>query len=206
MFNSNSVGRAGRAPVLILVFLLGVLSGCKSKQERALDQAKKQAAATGQAQQVVSVDKNGTTTTVVQPPAAGQTSQAVTTTVTPPVNGAPIPPPSEPIVSPANVSIAAGTPLTIRIDQRISVKSSHAGDTFTGELVEPVLATDNRVLLAKGTAVGGVVVASHKRGHFKGRSLLELRLTSLTVGGMQYPLSTEDLARGKKGKGNAQRH
>ena len=35
-------------------------------------QAKKQAAATGQAQQVVSVDKNGnTTTTTVQPPAAG---------------------------------------------------------------------------------------------------------------------------------------
>lgn len=49
--------------------------------------------------------------------------------------------------------------------------------------------------------VDGVVDVSHRRGHFKGRSLLELRLTSLTVNGAQYPLETGDLARSKKGKG-----
>jgi len=55
-----------------------------------LEQAKKQAAATGQAQQVVSMDKNGnTTTTTVQPPAPGQTAQAVTTTVMPATPGQP---------------------------------------------------------------------------------------------------------------------
>src|ERR1019366_10699259 len=42
---------------------------------------------------------------------------------------------------------------------------------------------------------------AHRRGHFKGRSLLELRLTSLTLNGTQYPLTTRDLARSKKGKG-----
>jgi hypothetical protein len=99
------------------------------------------------------------------------------------------------------VSIPAGTSLTIRIDQRISVKSSHSGDSFTGEIVDPVLANDNGVLLAKGTRVSGVVDASHRRGHFKGRSLLMLRLTSLTLNGTQYPVTTEDLARSKKGKG-----
>jgi hypothetical protein len=187
--------------VLVLVFVPGVISGCKSKQEQALDKAKKQAAATGQAQQVVSIDENGTTTTVVQPPAAGQTNQAVTTMVTPSAAGGPVPTPSEPMVSPSNVSIPAGTTLTIRIDQRVSVKWSHAGETFTGELVEPVLANNNSVLVAKGAGVAGVVDASHKRGHFKGRSLLELRLTSLTVDGKQFPLTTQDMARGKKGKG-----
>ena len=61
-----------------------MLAGCKSKQDAAIDQAKKQAAATGQAQQVVSTDSNGNvTTTTVQPPAPGQTAQAVTTTTTP---------------------------------------------------------------------------------------------------------------------------
>jgi hypothetical protein len=85
MFNSGSLVRTGRMPVLVLVLVAAILSGCKSKQEQALDQAKKQAATTGQAQQVVSVDKNGiTTTTVVQPPAAEQTNEAITTTVTPP--------------------------------------------------------------------------------------------------------------------------
>ena len=99
------------------------------------------------------------------------------------------------------MSIPAGTTLTIRIDQHISVKTSHAGDTFTGEMVDPVLASDNSVLVPKGAPVGGVVDVSHRRGHFKGRSLLELRLTSLTLNGTQYPLTTRDLARSKKGKG-----
>ena len=209
MFNSGSgsLVRTGRMPLLMLVLVVAaILSGCSSKQEQALDQAKKQAAATGQAQQVVSVDKDGTTTTtVVQPPAVGQTSGEITTTVTPPTAGAPVPAPSGPTVSavpqPVSVSIPAGTMLTIRIDQRISVKTSRAGDTFTGEVVDPVLAGDNSVLVPKGALVGGVVDVAHRRGHFKGRSLLELRLTSLTLNGTQYPLTTRDLARSKKGKG-----
>jgi hypothetical protein len=202
MFNSGSLVRAER--MLLLLLLAAVLSGCSSKQDQALDQAKKQATTTGQAQQVVSVDKKGTTTTtVVQPPAAGQTIQEVTTTVTPLVAGETIPASYGPMVSavPVSVSIPAGTTLTIRIDQRISVKTSRAGDTFTGEVTEPVLASDDSVLVPKGAQVGGVVDASHRRGHFKGRSLLELRLTSLTLNGMEYPLATRDLARGKKGKG-----
>src|SRR5271166_5635090 len=181
MFNSGSLVRNGR--LLVLVLVAAILAGCNSKQDQALDQAKKQAATTGQAQQVVSVDKNGnTTTTVVQPPAAGQTNESITAV-------------------PVNVSIPAGTTLTIRIDQHISVKTSRAGDSFTGELVDPVLASNNSVLVPKGTPVGGVVDVSHRRGHFKGRSLLELRLTSLTLNGTQYPLATRDLARSKKGKG-----
>ncbi len=202
MFNSGSLVRTGRLLVLVLVAV--ILAGCSSKQEQALDQAKKQAAATGQAQQVISVDKNGTTTTtVVQPPAPGQASEEITTTVTPPAAGAPVPALSGPVVSavPVSVSIPAGTTLTIRIDQRISVKTSRAGDTFTGEMMLPVLDGDNSVLVPKGATVSGVVDVSHRRGHFKGRSLLELRLTSLTLNGIQYPLETRDLARSKKGKG-----
>jgi len=195
---------------LALVLIVGTIAGCASKEQRALEQAKAQAAKTGQAQQVVSVDKNGnTTTTVVQPPANGQneSTEAITTTVTPPTAGVAAPAVSGPIVSvappppPVEVSILAGTPLTIRIDQRISVKHSRAGDTFTGEIVDPVLANDNSVLVPKGALVGGVVDVSHRRGHFRGRSLLELRLTSLTMNGTEYPLTTRDLAESKKGKG-----
>jgi hypothetical protein len=215
-----SLIRAGRMPsprpldkssslgtqVALLLLVAVMLAGCQSKLNQALDQAKKQAAATGQAQQVVSVDKNGTTTTtVVQPPAAGQSNEVITTTATPPVAGAPIPALSAPAVSavpqPVSANIPAGTTLAIRIDQRISVKTSRTGDTFTGEIVDPVLTGDNRVLVPKGALVGGVVDASHRRGHFKGSSLLELRLTSLTMDGKQYPLETRDTARSKKGKG-----
>jgi len=206
MFESSFSVGTGR--ILALVLVAGIVSGCASKQEQALNQAKTQAAKTGQAQQVVSVDKNwNTTTTVVQPPAQGQTNEAITTTATPPAAGAPVPAASGPTVSvaapppPVDVSIQAGTPLTIRIDQRISVKSSRAGDTFTGEIVEPVLANDNSALVPKGALVGGVVDVSHRRGHFKGRSLLELRLTSVTLNGQQYQVTTRDLAESKRGKG-----
>jgi hypothetical protein len=220
-----------------LTLAAALLAGCKSKEDAAIDAAKKQAAATGQAQQVVSVDKNGNTTTVtVQPPAPGQTAQAVTTTVTPataaPANntepnapavapgqpaiagqngGAAQPaaaaqppvatPGGAPVIQPANVNIAAGTNLTIRINQRISVKTSRAGDRFDGEIVEPVVGDNNTVVVPKGTPVGGVVEVSHRRGHFRGASILELRLTSMTLDGTRYRLDTRDLRRTKKGKG-----
>jgi hypothetical protein len=230
MFSSSSLSRLGRAPLLALALTIA-LAGCESKQDKAIDQAKKQAMTTGQPQQVVTVDKTGTTTTtVVQPPAKGQTTEAMTTATTPPTPGAPVPPPQDPKVSPlggdpnqtqasgpagqdssrpspagppapVHVTIQAGTSLAIRIDQRISVKTSHAGDPFTGEVVEPVADPNGNVIVPKGTQVGGIIEASHKRGHFKGASVLQLRLTSMTLNGTQYHLRTADLTERKKGKG-----
>jgi hypothetical protein len=172
-----------------MTLALVMLVGCKSKQDAAIDKAKQQAAATGQAQNVVSTDGNGNvTTTTVQPPAPGQTAQAVSTTVTPaaavaantpatapgatgePVtagqvdsSGQPVaaPAPNEaPIVRPADINIAAGTNLTIRINQHISVKTSRAGDRFTGEVVEPVVGQNDHVVIPKGAPVSGGCVAS----------------------------------------------
>jgi hypothetical protein len=210
---------------MMALVLIGLLAGCQSRQDKAIDQAKKQAAATGQPQQVVSVDKSGTTTTtIVQPPAPGQTSQAMTTSTAPPPVGATPPPPSDPKVSslsgdgpdsnasgpstpkpspstPVKVSIPAGTNLAIRVDQRISVKTSHAGDTFTGEVVSPIVGANGNMLVPKGTQVDGVVDAAKQRGRFKGASVLELRLTAMTLDGTKYPIRTTDLSQHKKGKG-----
>ncbi len=60
---------------------------------------------------------------------------------------------------------------------------------------------NDRVVIPKGAPVSGVVVASHRRGHFKGSSILELRLTYLTLNGTRYALDTQDLTQTKKGKG-----
>lgn len=206
MFSSGSFVRTGQ--LLMLVLAAGLFPGCASRQEKALDQAKALAAKTGQAQQVVSVNKQGvTTTTVVQPPQAGQKTEAMTTTVEPPPTGAPPPKPMAPTVSPlpppqlVSVDIPAGTRLTIRIDQRISVKHSYPGEMFTGEEAVPVMGNKGNVLVPKYTPVAGVVDVAHRRGHFKGRSLLELRLTSLTLDGTKYRIATQDLVESKKGKG-----
>jgi hypothetical protein len=106
-----------------------------------------------------------------------------------------------PIIRPADVNIPAGSTLTIRVDQHISVKTTPVGAHFSGSLAEPWADSSNRVILPRGTPVGGIVDESHRRGHFKGASILELRLTSLTLNGTAYPLDTHDVVRSKKGKG-----
>ncbi len=204
------------------VLALSMLSGCKSAQDKAIDQAKQQAAATGQAQQVVSVDKGGNRTiTTVQPPVAGQTGQQVTTVTQPaggvPANtpatadnmapaqpataGAAAPAPGAPVIRPADIDIPAGTDLTIRINEHISVKTTPPGAQFSGELADAVRGRDGQVVAPRGTAVRGVVDESHRRGHFKGSSVLELRLTSMDLNGQRYDLATRDAVRTKKGKG-----
>lgn len=211
--------------VLAVALLALGVSGCKSKQDAAIGQAKKQAASTGQPQQIVTADKSGNTvTTVVQPPQPGQSGQVVATTVTPKVataadgaqagagsgtgsgtgaqgTGQAAATPAPAPAPPPEIHVSAGTSLAIRIDRRISVKDTPAGSKFTGEVVEPVTDGNGQTVIPKGSPVTGVVDVSHKRGHFKGASSLELRLTSLSLNGKRYPLETHDLTRSKKGKG-----
>jgi hypothetical protein len=99
------------------------------------------------------------------------------------------------------VEVAAGTPLTIRIDQRLSARGSRDGDRFTGEVVDPVSDSAGNVVIPKGAPVTGKVVLAKSAGHFKGAADLELRLTSLTLNGKSYPLDTRNVLRRKKGKG-----
>jgi hypothetical protein len=209
---------------------LSLLAGCKSKEDQALDQAKAQAASTNTPQQVQYIDKNGgTVTTVVQPPVAGQPQQIASTT-TPPAPG-PLPHQTDPVITPygsapapapgqvdangqpiaqqpvgqgappaVSLTVPAGTELAIRINQHINVKHAHAGDRFSGEVVEPVT-SNGSVVIPRGTPVSGRIDESHRRGHFEGRSILELRLTAMTLNGNEYALDTHDNVSTKKGKG-----
>lgn len=211
--------------VAAAVIALGA-AGCKSKQQEAIAQAQAQAAKTGQPQTITTTDKDGNTvTTVVQPPAPGQKEGAVTTTVTPKTTtsaaaasaasgtdasaasgatGAQGSSASQPAPAPApppTVEVAAGTALTIRIDQRLSARGSHDGERFTGEVVDPVMDSAGNAVIPKGAPVTGKVVLAKRGGHFKGAADLELRLTSLTLNGKEYPLDTKDVLRTKKGKG-----
>lgn len=232
------------------------LAGCKSAQDRAIDQAKQTATATGQPQEVISVDSKGDTTVVmVQPPTTPGTAPALTTAVTPAgatsVQGLPdwsngthpaqggtatysapgvmtttvagkTPKPATPgtpgaapaVVGndaaaapqstvrfvPTDVTIPAGTGLAIRINQRIDVKHAAVGEPFSGELAETI-SRDGKLILPRGTRFNGVVDAAHRRGHFKGRSILSLRLTSMQYDGKEYPIATANNVSSKKGKG-----
>jgi len=204
---------------LLAVVLLALLTGCKGRDASAIDQAKSQATTTNTPQQVQYIDSKGNTVTdVVQPPPAPGGQPTVTQTVTPPPAGAPVPPSTNPVITPlgqnatpvvaangatipvVNLTVPAGTELAIRVNERISVKTARIGDRFSGEVVEPV-SLNGSVVIPRGTPVSGRIDDAHRRGHFKGRSILEMRLTSMTLNGSEYPLDTHDNVATKKGKG-----
>lgn len=140
--------------------------------------------------------------TAAPPPAGTADPNAPANTAAAPANDY-VAPPDQPISNnapPVNVSVPAGTTLAIRINQHISVKHNHAGDRFSGEVVDPVSVNGN-VVIPKGAEVGGRIDEAHRRGHFKGRSVLELRLTSIELNGNRYALDTHDNVHTKKGKG-----
>jgi hypothetical protein len=210
------------------VLTLALVAGCASKVNNAIDQAKSQATSTNTPQQVQYIDSDGNTITkTIQPPAAQGQQPSISTLTTPPPPG-PKPHSTDPVITPlgsmsqgappmqsngqpmnmsqpgqraaVSVDVPAGTELAIRINERISTRSSRVGDRFDGNVVEPVMENGN-VVIPQGTPVNGRVEEAHHGGHFKGRSILELRLTAMTLNGYEYPLDTHDTVRTRKGKG-----
>jgi hypothetical protein len=115
-----------------------------------------------------------------------------------PVASAPAPAP-QPAPQPSLV-LPRGTRLQVRLNQTIDVKHTESGDRFSGVLAEPVV-EGNTVAVPSGSAASGEVLVAHKRGKFKGQSVLALTLTRLDVNGTPYRIDTSNLARTKKGKG-----
>lgn len=96
--------------------------------------------------------------------------------------------------------VPTGTVITVRLGETLSSKESQAGQTFSASLVNPVEVEGKTVIPAGATATG-TVVASHAAGKFKGASLLQIKLDSITVGGRQHTIETSSVERSEKGKG-----
>lgn len=110
-------------------------------------------------------------------------------------------PAPEPAPAPAPLpEVPAGTVLSIRMNQTINVKHAAPGESFTGTVVNPIV-VDGNAVIPSGSTAEGVVVQAHKRGHFKGASVLQLRLTGLNINGQHYRIDTSSVTRSKKGKG-----
>jgi hypothetical protein len=127
---------------------------------------------------------------------------------TSPVPAAQTPPAAASQANAANVSPAPqpaltlpnGTRLQVRLNQTIDVKHVESGDRFSGTLTQPIMQGDI-VVVPAGSPASGEVLVAHRRGLFKGRSVLALTLTRLDVKGTPYRIDTGSLARTKKGKG-----
>lgn len=107
---------------------------------------------------------------------------------------APAPPPKP---APVQLTVASGAMVPVRIDHYLSTKTARDGETFTGELYEPLSASNGEVAFPKGTSVIGTVVASKQKGRFKGAGVLALRLDQIGA----ESVSTDEYVLTAKGKG-----
>jgi hypothetical protein len=127
-------------------------------------------------------------------PAPASPAPGTAMTATPPPVPAPaVPAPPPP---PRQYTVAAGTPLVVRIGQTISAKNSNVGDTFAGTLAQSVVVHGVNVIRA-GATVTGTVVAAKGQGRFKGSG--DLGIAVRRVG--SYSVSTSSYETAAKGKG-----
>jgi len=117
-------------------------------------------------------------------------------TASDPQAAAPLPPPA--VADPApppQLTLKAGTYVTVRVNQMLSSDRSQAGDAFTGTLVRPIV-IDGFVVASAGQTVAGRVAEAIKAGRAKGVSHLGVQLTDLTLtDGQQVPVQSELLTR-----------
>jgi hypothetical protein len=110
--------------------------------------------------------------------------------------------PSQTLV-PSTTKLPEGTPLPIRLQSGLSSASTHAGDTFSAVIDEPVV-VEGQTLLDRGISATGRVLEAKPAVNPRGNSMssrrnppepgyLRIVLTSLDVGGKQVMIYTSSI-------------
>jgi hypothetical protein len=98
------------------------------------------------------------------------------------------------------VTVAAGTPILVRMVDSVDSSKQKAGYRFTATLEANLQAYDVTVA-PRGTTLYGVLSQASSSGKFKGSSQLTLELTSILINGTAYPIMTSEYEVKGKGEG-----
>ncbi|MGH9614949.1 MAG: hypothetical protein ACRD4P_17940 [Bryobacteraceae bacterium] len=198
-------------PLLCLAASAMLAVGCGNKQpsNASAQQAPAASAPAQQAQSAEPASPNGQPApTQAQAPApapapAPQTpvqqsapaAQAQQEAAAPPAPEPSAPPEPPPPPQPKVATLAAGTPLTVRINESLSTKTAQSGDPFTGVLERPI-ERGGWLIAPRGAAVSGRVVESDPGGRVRGRATLALQLISIRgADGRNIRVSTASVLR-----------
>jgi BON domain len=88
------------------------------------------------------------------------------------------------------VLVPSGSMVRIRINQGLDSRHSQPGTTFDGVVVNDVIA-DGAIAIPRGATVEGKVAEVHQSGQLEGRGEVSLQLTSVILGGRQYPIVSD---------------
>ena len=90
-----------------------------------------------------------------------------------------------------DLTLPAGTLITVRVNQILSSDHNQPGDGFSASIQQPLVA-NGFVVAGRGQSVIGRVTKAEKAGRVKGTSALGIELGELTfVDGQQAPIRTE---------------
>jgi hypothetical protein len=99
--------------------------------------------------------------------------------------------PSKSLV-PAVLSIPAGTPIYIRLQNSLSSKSARPGDAFEAVVDEPIV-LNGETIVPRGAQATGRVVEAKPSGRLHASGYLRLTLASITVNGRAVPVETSSV-------------
>jgi hypothetical protein len=85
------------------------------------------------------------------------------------------------------VTVPNGAALQIRINRGLDSNHVQPGTPFDGIVMNDIVA-NGVVAIPRGASIEGSVVEAKKAGTLKGRGILTLQITSLTLGGQTFPL------------------
>src|SRR5690349_11466831 len=86
--------------------------------------------------------------------------------------------------------IPAGSTLRVRLETTLTDKTNDAGDTFTGDVTEPVI-VDGKEVVPQYSAVDGHVAFVKPSGRLRGRAQMRIVIDSVTTpDNVVYPLSS----------------
>jgi hypothetical protein len=93
---------------------------------------------------------------------------------------------------PNNITIPAGTPISVRLQNAVSSASARPGDEFAAVVDEPIV-VDGRTVVPRGAEVTGRVVAARSSGRLHNSGYLRLALAAIDLDGKAVPVHSSSV-------------
>ena len=135
-----------------------------------------------------------------EPPVLRRTRPATTTTSSASTSTAPA------TAAPRNVTIPAGTEITVRMIDGVDSSVNQIGETFRASLDEPII-VNGQTIAPRGGDVTAKLTEVAQAGRVSGRSELSLVLLDVTINGQRHEVTTGEVyeAGSSRGKQTATR-
>jgi hypothetical protein len=132
------------------------------------------------------------------PPSPSSSTTPAVASTPPPWQAAPEAEPPKPV----EFTIAAGTPVSVRMIDSIDSKTADAGQVFRASLSEP-LVSHGRTVVPAGTPVSVLLAQERDAGRIKGQASLEVRLASIDYHGKSYKVESSAVTEEGKARGKS---